>query len=96
MPSKYRSKTEILADILQAATGRNDITKTRIMYRTFLTYWQLEEYLAILIRSGLLEYLEATHTYKTTERGLKFLKIYEKMEELVPETRLHEGREYVN
>jgi predicted transcriptional regulator len=96
MPSKYRSKTEILADILQAANGRNDITKTRIMYRTFLTYWQLEDYLAILIRSGLLEYLEATHTYRTTERGLKFLKIYEKMEELVPETRLHEGQEYVN
>jgi predicted transcriptional regulator len=96
MPSKYRSKTEILADILQAAGGRNDITKTRIMYRTFLTYWQLEEYLAILIRSGLLEYLETTHTYRTTERGLKFLKIYEKMEELVPETRLHEGQEYVN
>jgi predicted transcriptional regulator len=96
MPSKYRSKTEIVAEILQAAKGPNDVTKTRIMYRTFLTYWQLEDYLAILIRSGLLEYLEATHTYKTTERGLKFLKIYEKMEELVPETRLHEKQEYVN
>jgi predicted transcriptional regulator len=96
MPSKYRSKTEIVAHILQAANGRNDITKTRIMYRTFLTYWQLEQYLPILIQSGLLEYLEATHTYKTTERGLKFLKIYEKMGELVPETRLHEGQEYIN
>jgi predicted transcriptional regulator len=96
MPSKYRSKTEIVAHILQAANGPNDITKTRIMYRTFLTYWQLEEYLAILIQSGLLEYLEATHTYKTTERGLKFLNIYEKMGELVPETRLHQGQKYVN
>jgi predicted transcriptional regulator len=96
MPSKYRSKTEIVAHILQAANGRNDITKTRIMYRTFLTYWQLEEYLAILIQSGLLEYLEARHTYKTTERGLKFLNIYEKMGELMPETRLHQGQEYVN
>lgn len=66
------------------------------MYRTFLTYWQLEDYLAILIQSGLLEYLEPTRTYKTTERGLKFLNIYEKMGELVPETRLHQGQEYIN
>ena len=88
MPSKYRSKTEIVAHILQAANGRNDITKTRIMYRTFLTYWQLEEYLAILIQSGLLEYLEGKNSFRTTEKGLKFLKIYEKMEELVAEAKL--------
>jgi predicted transcriptional regulator len=87
MPWKYRSKTEIVAHILRAANGRNDIPKSRIMYRTFLTYWQLEEYLAILIQNGLLEYLEATHTYKITEKGLKFLEIYEQMKELVPETK---------
>jgi predicted transcriptional regulator len=99
IPSKYsyyRTRTEIAAQILQAANGHDEITKTKIMYKAFLTYAQLQEYLAILIQNGLLEYLDETKSYKTTERGLKFLKIYEKMEELVPETRLHEGQEYVN
>ena len=58
------------------------------MYNVFLSYAQLKEYLVLLIQNGLLEYLEATHTYRTTEKGLKFLKIYEKMEELVAETKL--------
>ena len=91
----YRTRTEIAAQILQAANGHNEITKTKIMYATFLSHKQLQEYLALLIQDELLEYLEATHTYRTTEKGLKFLKIYEmkKMEEeLVAEMKLPEGQ----
>ena len=88
MLSRYRSRTEIAAQILQAANDHNEITKTKIMYVAFLSYAQLKEYLVLLIQNRLLEYLEATHTYRTTEKGLKFLKIYEKMEELVAETKL--------
>jgi predicted transcriptional regulator len=64
------------------------------MYKAFLTYAQLQEYLAILIQNGLLEYLDETKSYKTTERGLKFLKIYEKMEEELTmiDTKLPEGQ----
>ena len=80
MPIKYRSRVEIIAQILQAANGHH-ITKTRIMYSVFLSYEQLKEYLAILIENGLLEYWEGTQTYKTAEKGLKFLKIYELMKE---------------
>ena len=80
MPLKYRSRVEIIAQILQAANGHH-ITKTRIMYSVFLSYEQLKEYLAILIENGLLEYWEGTQTYKTAEKGLKFLKIYELMKE---------------
>jgi predicted transcriptional regulator len=96
MPSKYsyyRIRTEIVAQILQAANDHNEITKTKIMYATFLSYKQLQEYLALLVQDELLEYLEATHTYRTTKKGLKFLKIYEmkKMEkELVAEMKLPE------
>jgi predicted transcriptional regulator len=96
MRSKYknhRSRTEIAAQILQAANGDNEITKTKIMYKAFLTYAQLQEYLAILIQNELLEYLSGTKSYKTTEKGLRFLKIYEKMEEelTVIDTKLPEG-----
>ena len=93
MPSKYsyyRSRTEIAAQILQAANDHNKITKTKIIYSAFLSYKQLQEYLPPLIQNGLLEYLEGTKSYKITEKGLKFLKIYEKIEELVAETKLPE------
>jgi predicted transcriptional regulator len=93
MPSRYsyyRSRTEIAARILQAADDYNEITKTKIIYCAFLSYKQLQEYLPPLIQYGLLEYLEGTKSYKITEKGLKFLKIYEKIEELVAETKLPE------
>jgi|SRR5215218_3737423 predicted transcriptional regulator len=79
----YRNRTEIVAQILQAANDHNEITKTKIMYATFLSYKQLQRYLALLIQDELLEYVKGTHTYRTTEKGLKFLKMYEKMEELM-------------
>jgi predicted transcriptional regulator len=93
MPSKYsyyRSRTEIAAQILQAANDHNEITKTKIIYVAFLSYKQLQEYLPPLIQNGLLEYLEGTKRYKITEKGLKFLKMYEKMEELMTERNLPE------
>jgi predicted transcriptional regulator len=83
MRSKYRSKTEITAQILQSANRHNDATKTRIMYDAFLTYSQLKEYLILLVENGLLEHDEVRRTYKTTEKGLKFLEMYEQMEELM-------------
>ena len=40
----------------------------------FLSYNQLKEYLSILIENNLIEYLDGTNTFKTTEKGLNFLK----------------------
>jgi predicted transcriptional regulator len=79
----YRSRTEIAAQILQAANDHDEITKTKIMYKAFLTYAQLQEYLALLIQNGLLEYFDGTKSYRTTEKGLKFLKMHGQMEELM-------------
>ena len=79
MAKKYRSRTDIVSQILQAANG--SVTKTKLMYKVFLSYEQIKEYLAILIQSGLVEYIEETQTYKTTEKGLKFLKMYEQMQQ---------------
>ena len=65
---KYRGRTEIVSNILDAANGR--ATKTKIMYKAYLSYAQLKEYLSVLIENNLLEYIEGTQTYKTTEKGL--------------------------
>jgi len=78
---KYRSRTEIVATILEAANGR--ATKTKIMYNAFLSYNQLKEYLSVLIENNLIEYLEGTRTFKTTEKGLNFLKMHNEIGELL-------------
>jgi predicted transcriptional regulator len=78
---KYRSRTEIVSMILESANG--GATKTRIMYRAFLSYAQLREYLSVLIENNLLEYLEGTQTYKTTEKGFNLLKMHNEIGELL-------------
>jgi len=80
---KYRSRTDIVSQILDAANGGT--TKTRIMYKAYLSYAQLKEYLTVLVENGLLEYAKETETFKTTEKGIKFLNIYNKMDEFVTE-----------
>ena len=84
---KYRSRTEIVSMILDAANG--GATKTKIMYKAFLSYAQLREYLSVLIENNLLEYLEGTQIYKTTEKGLNLLKMHNEMGELL-QTRLQQ------
>ena len=81
---KYRSRTEIVGNILDSANG--GATKTKIMYKAFLSYNQLKEYLSILIENNLIEYLDGTQTYKTTEKGLNLLKIHNEMAELLQVT----------
>jgi predicted transcriptional regulator len=78
---KYRSRTEIVSRILDAANG--GATKTKIMYKAFLSYAQLKEYLSILIENNLLVYLEGTQTYKTTEKGFNLLKMANEIGELL-------------
>ena len=77
----YRSRTELVSMVLQAADG--GATKTRIMYKAFLSYAQLREYLSLLIENNLLEYLEGSKTYKTTEKGFNFLKMHNEIGELL-------------
>ena len=79
-----RSRTEIVSNILDAANG--GATKTKIMYIAFVSYNQLKEYLSILIEYNLIEYIDGDHTFKTTEKGLNFLKMHNEMGELLQNT----------
>ncbi|HEY9486002.1 MAG TPA: winged helix-turn-helix domain-containing protein [Nitrososphaeraceae archaeon] len=78
-----RSRTEIVAMILDAANEGGGETKTKIMYFAFLSYNQLKEYLSVLDENNLIEYLEGANKYKTTEKGLFFLKMHNELEELL-------------
>jgi predicted transcriptional regulator len=81
-----RNRTEIVSRILQIANSSNydidngdGVTKTKIMYQASLTSFQLKEYLMMLIENDLLSYDLATRKFKTTEKGHRFLEIYNNM-----------------
>ena len=82
---KYRSGIEIVSMILERANG-GGTTKTKIMYNAYLSNTQLKEYLSILTESNLLEYIEGIRTFKTTEKGLNLLKMYNEIGELLQTT----------
>jgi len=69
---------------LQSAVETEGISKTRIMYRAFLSHAQLKEYLLLLIENDLLDKADHMQKYKTTEKGLKFLSWYGHLEDFVP------------
>jgi predicted transcriptional regulator len=79
---KYRSRTEIVSNILNAANGGT--SKTKMMYKAYISYNQLKEYLTILIENNLIEYIDGSQTFKTTEKGLHFLKMHNAIGELLP------------
>ena len=79
---KYRSRTDITSQILESASG-GGTTKTKIMYKAFLSYAQLKEYLSVLIENNLIDYEEETNSYKTTEKGHRLMKLYDNMGALV-------------
>ena len=79
-----RSRTEIVGNILDAANG--GVSKTKIMYIVFLSFGQLKEYLSVLVENNLLEYLDADNKFRTTEKGLNYLKMHNQIEELLQTT----------
>lgn len=77
---KYRSRTDIVLQILQAA--ESETTKTRIMYEVFLSYAQLKDYLNTLVENGLLEFSEPKKKYRTTAKGLQVIASCHKLNDL--------------
>jgi predicted transcriptional regulator len=81
---KYRSSTEIIDLILRCASS--GASKTRIMYKAYLSYSQLKEYLTFLQERDLLKYEDGTQLYRMTEKGLRFMNAYDEIRELVSHT----------
>ena len=78
---KYRSRTDIVGLILEAANG--GATKTKIMYKAFLSYAQLKEYLTVLLQNEVLEYEDETQLFRTTEKGLRLLQMFNQFDEIM-------------
>jgi predicted transcriptional regulator len=82
---KYRDRNEIIAQILETANG-NRVRLTKIMYDVFLSHTLTKEYVRLLIEKGLIEYLDGERTFKTTDKGMNFLRIHNRVQELSPLT----------
>lgn len=78
---KYRSRTDIAAAILETAI--DGAIKTKIMYKAFLSFPQLKEYLSVLEGKGLLDYVATDREYRTTEKGRQFLKMYKEVGQMI-------------
>jgi len=69
--AKYRSRLEIVADVLGVVSG--GARKTQIMYQANLSYKLLVHYLKDVIKMGLVKVKDGT-TYELTEKGADFLR----------------------
>jgi len=78
---KYRSRTEIISMILESVTIGT--TKTKIMYKAYLSYTQLKEYLTLLEGSGMIGYENGSQIYRITDKGRKFLKLSTEIGDMV-------------
>jgi predicted transcriptional regulator len=71
-------------------TGNEGASKTLIMYKAFLSYVQLSEYLSLLVEKGLVDEFPKTGrggkeklVYKITGKGHHLLQISQEIESLV-------------
>jgi len=83
---KYRNRTEIVSLILNSVVnegGLDGVTKTRIIHKAFLSYSQLGEYLHIVTKNNLLSYDPLMKKFKITQKGIQFLKVYDKLEKSI-------------
>ena len=77
----------VVSLILEVSSNRDDdaeiktITTTKIMYNTLLNNPRLKEYWSDLTELGLLEYDITTNTFKTTEKGLRFLEVFSELDQ---------------
>ena len=82
MDMKYRDRNEIIAQILESTNG-DRVRLTKIMYDAYLSHGLTKEYVRLLIEKGLMEYLDGERTFKTTDKGMNFLRIHHKVQELI-------------
>lgn len=81
---KNRSKIEIFGEILRATNeSSTGTTRIKIMYKAYLSHVQMKDYLTALTERDLLLYDGQTHTFKITEKGLRFLETYDRMHSML-------------
>jgi predicted transcriptional regulator len=82
MNMRYRSPEEIFASILNAAGSGRQMTLTKLVFNCYITHSKAIECSATLVEKGLLEFDRLDKVFRTTNKGFKFLELYNKMNEV--------------
>ncbi len=83
-----RSRTEIVSQILKTVydhegdDGSEGIPQIRATYTVYLNSSSLKEYLTALTLHGLLIYESEIRGYHITEKGMRFLELYRKLDDV--------------
>jgi predicted transcriptional regulator len=92
----FRGTMEKVFDILEVTDKRSiegqhedvykdGVIQTEIIDKAHLGDNQLKEYLRVLTENGLLSFDSATHKFKITQKGHRFVQLYNKMSDLLKE-----------
>jgi predicted transcriptional regulator len=85
--SKSRGFFDIMAEMVVVC--QNGARKTHIMYKANLSYEMLQRYMKILLETRLVEKSPVDGYYRTTPKGITFVKDYEDFKKL---SELHESK----
>ena len=83
---KNRSRLEIIAMILETI-GDTGAIQAKIMYKVYLSFLQMKEYLSQIMQHGLITYDDRAQIYKITDKGRRFLALYRQMTESITMTK---------
>lgn len=66
-------RLDVLKRILESTQAHGGAPGPKLMYSSYLSYLQIDEYLSLLRTNYLLKYDRQAKTYRITARGLDFL-----------------------
>jgi predicted transcriptional regulator len=75
---RNRGRISIISQILEAS--KNGATKSKIMFKAFLSYPQTKTYLSLLVANGLLEHDKDEDEYRVTGKGLEFVRVLQSVD----------------
>jgi predicted transcriptional regulator len=59
------------------------MSSSKIMYKAFLSYKQLKEYVPLLLQNELIKHGEKNRTFMITDKGMYYLEMYNNLPEFV-------------
>jgi len=86
-----RDSQEIIAEILRGSLS--SVNLTRIIYKVCLTYAQTKKYLQLLQKNDLIKYDNGIKLYVTTDKGKKYLQIYDEIAQSLSRRQLENIKE---
>jgi predicted transcriptional regulator len=61
----------------------SSMSSSKIMYKAFLSYKQLKEYVPLLLQNELIKHGEENRTFMITDNGMYYLEMYNNLPEFV-------------